>query len=72
MPKPQTYQPQRNTKTTSNKDLDERRARGLCFWCDERFILRHRCKKKQLYVMQLQVDTGDASVVLEELDALEK
>ena len=43
----------------------------MFFWCDEKFIPGHRCKKKQLYVMQLQVDTGDATVVLEELDALE-
>ena len=71
MPRPQTHQSQRNTKTISNKDLDARRARGLCFWCDEKFIPGHRCKKKQLYAMQLQVETGDAFVVLEELDALE-
>ncbi|RVX10301.1 Retrovirus-related Pol polyprotein from transposon 17.6 [Vitis vinifera] len=38
-------------------DLDERRAKGLCFWCDEKFTPGHKCKRKQLYVMQIQVET---------------
>ena len=35
----------------SNKDLDDRCAKGLCFWCDKKFVPGHHCKKKQLYVM---------------------
>lgn len=37
----------------SNNDFDERRAKGLCFWCEEKYTPRHRCKKKQLYRIEL-------------------
>ncbi|RVW71683.1 Transposon Ty3-I Gag-Pol polyprotein [Vitis vinifera] len=47
----------RNHQNFSNRDLDERRAKGLCFWCDEKFTPGHKCKRKQLYVMQIQVET---------------
>ncbi|RVW97716.1 Transposon Ty3-G Gag-Pol polyprotein [Vitis vinifera] len=47
----------RNHRNFSNRDLDERRAKGLCFWCDEKFTPGHKCKRKQLYVMQIQVET---------------
>jgi hypothetical protein len=29
--------------------MDERRAKGLCFWCDEKFVPGHRCKNRKLY-----------------------
>jgi hypothetical protein len=41
--------PDRPTKTLRNKELDERRAKGLCFWCDEKFIPVHRCRNKRVY-----------------------
>lgn len=36
-------------KSLRNKELNERRAKGLCFWCDEKFVTGHRCKNKRLY-----------------------
>jgi hypothetical protein len=36
---PSPYNPNTTNKTTRpirNRDLDERRAKDLCFWCDER------------------------------------
>lgn len=33
------------TRLTS-KDIDMKRAMGECFWCSERFVLGHICKKK--------------------------
>jgi len=41
--------PDRPTKTLRNKELDERRAKGLCFWCDEKLIPDHRCRNKRVY-----------------------
>ncbi|WKA01485.1 hypothetical protein VitviT2T_019765 [Vitis vinifera] len=35
----------RNHRNFSNRDLDERRAKGLCFWCDEKFTPGHKCKR---------------------------
>ncbi|KAI8559421.1 hypothetical protein RHMOL_Rhmol04G0172600 [Rhododendron molle] len=31
------------------KDFDEKRAKGLCFGCDEKYYKGHVCKKKQLF-----------------------
>ncbi|XP_028056715.1 uncharacterized protein LOC114260736 [Camellia sinensis] len=35
-----------------SKDLEEKKAKGLCFKCNERYTKGHVCKKKQLYVME--------------------
>ena len=35
----------------SDKELQEKRARGLCFKCDEKWSQGHRCKKKELSVL---------------------
>jgi len=46
LPTPPPYNPnqvRRTTRPIRNKDLDERRAKGLCFWCDEKFMPGHRC-----------------------------
>jgi hypothetical protein len=39
---PHTRTPTRRLSTT---EMQERRARGLCFNCDKKFVVRHRCKK---------------------------
>ena len=46
LPTPLPYNPNNANRTTrpiKNRDLDEKRAKGLCFWCDEKFIPCHRC-----------------------------
>lgn len=52
-------------------EMDARRAKGLCFNCDERFIKGHRCQKKQLYVItgdeEEEVDTRQDSQIGEEV-----
>lgn len=34
-------------------EFDERWTKGLCFWCEEKYVLGHQCKKKQLYKIEL-------------------
>lgn len=42
------------SKRLSSQDFDEKRAKGICFWCDEKYTKGHDCRKKrQLYFMQL-------------------
>nr|CAD1831538.1 unnamed protein product [Ananas comosus var. bracteatus] len=41
------------TRNISNTDFDERRAEGLCFWCEEKYVPGRQCKKKQLYRIEL-------------------
>ena len=52
--------PYRPTKTLRNKELDERRAKGLCFWCDEKFIPGHRCKNKRVYSLCIMEDEDNS------------
>lgn len=34
--------------------MDDKRARGLCLWCDGKFSPGHRCAKKQIYVIEME------------------
>ncbi|KAL0292219.1 UNVERIFIED_CONTAM: hypothetical protein Sangu_2530700, partial [Sesamum angustifolium] len=35
-------------------ELDEKRAKGLCFVCDEKYIIEHQCSgQKQLYFVEV-------------------
>ena len=51
----------RTTRPIRNKDLDERRAKGLCFWCDEKFVPGHRCHNKRLYSLCVVEEDGECS-----------
>ncbi|XP_073109864.1 uncharacterized protein [Elaeis guineensis] len=46
-----------NTKSTrqgvSAKEMDDRKAKGLCMWCEEKFIPGHKCQRKHLYRLYL-------------------
>lgn len=33
----------------SNQEAQERRAKGLCYYCDDKFIPGHRCSRPQLF-----------------------
>ena len=50
-----------NSKMRPSSDFDDRRTKGLCFWCDEKFVTDHKCSKKQLYVVEV-----NAKEVIEE------
>lgn len=47
------------TKPIQTKEMDERRAKGLCFWCDERFVPGHKCRNRRLYSLCIVDDDGD-------------
>ena len=50
----------------------EKRAKGLCYRCDEKFAPRHRCKQRELRVlMMLDEEEFEEQSVLEESDAIE-
>jgi hypothetical protein len=59
LPIPTTHSLQKPTRSIRHKDLEERRAKELCFWCDERFIPGHRCKNKRLYSLCIIKDDKD-------------
>ena len=37
----------------SSVDFDEMRAKWLCFWCDEKYETGHKCRKKHLYLIEV-------------------
>ncbi|PKA46982.1 putative mitochondrial protein [Apostasia shenzhenica] len=45
-------------RVISNSTFDERRAKGLCFWCNEKYTQGHNCRRKQLYLISMTEDTG--------------
>ena len=45
--------------------MQARREKGLCYNCDERFGLGHRCKKQQLFFLELMEETEENSEAVE-------
>ncbi|KAG8374898.1 hypothetical protein BUALT_Bualt10G0043500 [Buddleja alternifolia] len=40
-------------------EIDEKRSKGLCFWCDEKFTREHICKnRRQLYLLEVPPKEG--------------
>lgn len=45
-------------KRLTAAEMQQRRDKGLCYNCDEKFVLGHGCKKQMLYLLQLD-STGE-------------
>lgn len=43
----------------TEKELQEKRAKGLCYRCDSKWGIGYRCKKKELSVMLIEEEDGD-------------
>ncbi|KAG8380917.1 hypothetical protein BUALT_Bualt06G0066500 [Buddleja alternifolia] len=59
--------PSTTTKPTGKRltpqELEEKRAKGLCFLCDEKYSREHICaKKRQLYILDMNEDLDDIMV----------
>ena len=48
----------RNTRIRPIADFDDKISKGLCFWCDEKYVPGHNCRNKQLYVLEVSEDIG--------------
>jgi len=49
----------RPSKSFKSREFDDRRAEGLCFWRDDKFIPSHKCKNKRLYFLYMIKNEGD-------------
>jgi hypothetical protein len=47
------------TKCVRNKVIDERKAKRLCFWCNDKFVSGHRYKNKKLYSLSIVEDRDE-------------
>ena len=48
-----------NSRMHSISEFDEKRAKGFCFWCDEKYEVGHKCKQKQLYMVEVQKESDE-------------
>ncbi|XP_010541862.1 PREDICTED: uncharacterized protein LOC104815241 isoform X1 [Tarenaya hassleriana] len=52
-----TFIPPKGTfRKISDTEMEDRRKRGLCFRCDEKYFFGHKCKLKELQVIVVQED----------------
>ncbi|KAF2291273.1 hypothetical protein GH714_022111 [Hevea brasiliensis] len=56
---PTTSKPSTPIKRLSWEEMQNRRAKGLCFNCDEKFVPGHRCTKPQLLLLDGGFDIDD-------------
>ena len=56
-------------KRLTEKELQDKRAKGLCYRCDAKWMVGHRCRKKELSVLLIEeeeegpeCDEGDKGV----------
>jgi len=64
LPSPPPNNPNTTNRTTRpirNRDLDERRAKGFCFWFDEKCIPGHRCQNNKLYSLYIVEENREGS-----------
>lgn len=64
--------PTKMNRKLSGREIDEKRQKGLCFWCDEKFVPGHRCYKRQLYMLTIEGDANEDLEVNEEWESGEK
>ncbi|KAJ7960249.1 Ty3/gypsy retrotransposon protein [Quillaja saponaria] len=48
--------PYKPTKNMSQKEMEEKRLKGLCYWCEEKYVPGHKCRRSQLYQIVLEME----------------
>lgn len=43
----------------SKKEMEERRCKGLCYWCNEKYLSSHKCKESQVMMLVIQNDDDE-------------
>ena len=60
--------PTTTVKKMMTEELAERRKKGLCFHCNERYKPRHRCKKLFLIEAKWEDEDGDVEMEIEDVN----
>ncbi|KAA8539824.1 hypothetical protein F0562_026516 [Nyssa sinensis] len=55
-------------KKMTQKELEERRMKGLCYGCDEKYFRGHVCKKKQLFMIEAEEEEDVFEDVVQEIE----
>lgn len=51
-----TFGENMGTKLTINKEMKARMAKGLCYWCPERYTAGHGCKGKHIFLIEVRAE----------------
>lgn len=43
-------------KMFTSKEIEDKRAKGICFRCDEKYTPGHKCKRHHLFMMEIEDD----------------
>ncbi|XP_022040582.1 uncharacterized protein LOC110943134 [Helianthus annuus] len=60
----------KNRLSLPTKEMNEKRLRGECFWCPEKFTSTHKCPRKQLYVLEIDDQESDEGTELQNEETL--
>ncbi|GJY72280.1 hypothetical protein Tco_0475983 [Tanacetum coccineum] len=64
-PKPNTHP----RKQLTQKEYEEKRSKNLCFYCDQKYVLGHKCTG-QLYSLIVLADTEEEEEFLDVVETL--
>lgn len=58
---PQKNQPTNNNnrRTSTSAEFNEQRANGICFWCDAKYDVGHKCRGKKPKLYHIEVEETD-------------
>ncbi|XP_058741863.1 uncharacterized protein LOC131614269 [Vicia villosa] len=56
-------------KRLSQAQIQERRAQGLCFNCDEKFVVGHKCATNRFLILLAEEEPSDSMVTADCLDS---
>ncbi|KAJ0851953.1 putative nucleotidyltransferase, Ribonuclease H [Helianthus annuus] len=65
-PKLGNHLPVKTTRRLTTKEMAEKREKGECFWCNEKFTPSHNCRNKQLFNLELTDDPEEEEINEEE------
>ncbi|KAJ0511931.1 putative aspartic peptidase domain superfamily [Helianthus annuus] len=66
LPTPQN-KPLKTVRRLTTKEANEKRAKGECFFCPEKYSATHKCKNRQLFVIEI-MDDESVEIEVEELE----
>ncbi|KAA8522988.1 hypothetical protein F0562_009411 [Nyssa sinensis] len=67
-PAPKPMESATAVKKMTQKELEERRMKGLCYGCDEKYFRGHVCKKKQLFMIEAEEEEDVFEDVVQEME----
>jgi len=59
-----------NVKKITPAEMQLRREKGLCYFCDEKFTFNHRCPNRQLLMLQNEEDDSESDNTIETVNSI--